>query len=1389
MSIINGTNGSDVITGTTNSDVINAGNGNDTVYGGTGADIIDAGNGNDTVDAGAGNDIVNGGNGNDVLNGGSDADIVNGGNGNDTIDGGSNSDVVTGGNGNDLLIYNASENVSAVDIYDGSNGQDTLRLVVNQSLAGSAAFQADIAQLEALLALGSASYAFNSIDLVVSSIERLEIVVDGGGNAAPTDIALSNATVAENAPGAVIGTLSTTDPNAGDTHTYTVSDSRFEVVGSTLQLRPGQSLDYEAEASVSLDITATDAGGLTRTETFIITVTDVQGNTIVGTAAGETLVGTTENDTIQALGGDDLLIGGDGPDVLDGGAGVDRVSYTSATGPLTVNMAAGTASAAGAGSDTLIAIESVRGTNFDDFYDATGFNAASQPIPGTATSFNEFEGMGGNDTIVGNDNTRISYLNAAAAVTVDALIGAAQGTAAGDAAGVGLDTFSGVSSIRGSNFNDTLLGNNNSVSVSENFEGRGGNDLIDGRGGFDRAIYTYDAATTSGITVNLAAGSVVGDATIGTDTLLSIEAVRGTDFADVLDATGFSATSTNAGSSGATNEFEGAGGDDTITGNGATRISYVTATAGVTVDLDLGTAFGTDAGDLAGVGVDTFTGPTINTLKFGIQQVRGSTFNDVLLGSNNSTTVAAEFFDGMQGDDFIDGRGGFDVARYDPIFPGQPFGTLGITVNMAAGTVTGRDALSLSLVGTDTLRSIESVRGTSGEDLYDATGFSGSSQNAGSSGTFNEFEGMGGNDTITGNGSTRITYLSATEGVTVDLSTGTVTGGASVGTDTILGGVNAVRGTNFDDTIIGGAGAETLEGRDGNDSISGNGANDRLIGGGGNDTIDGGGGFDIAQFTGAIAQYSITPGGFPGTSTVTDTVAGRDGVDNLTTVELLEFADAFQMNARNLNINNIGLTAGKPIFGTNLSDPSNPSVGDNLTVGINASGRFIDLRGGGADTLTLAVSGLYVFNLANVENLVGSGGADTVALQNLANGLNVDLGGGTDALNLIQSSNVTIRNVEEVHGGAGFDTVNLGSASAVTVNSVETVNGSAGDDQVTVAADFSVTTVNATFNLGGGTNSVVLNFFGPGSTANLGLTDVASLGTTGGVETINLLNAASGLDIEFGGVGVFNTLNLGNGDNTATVHNAEFINAFGGGNDTVTGYLDTSIVNQSINLGTGIDTFTLAGASGSYSLFVSGALTFVGATAADEEHINLLNEQLGSTFDLGAGLNDSLQLSSDGTLVNDVTVRNIENVQGSFYSDHITIANTSGITTVTGGVDSDFIWASVSEDRLRYSSIFESRQGEGVDQVIGFDADADKFVFDGIAFQGNALNFIGTDVAFSGNGPGNPAPTAEARLSTYPGGAILQIDVDGDGFIGANDMEINLTGLTGTLDNQDFLLI
>ena len=100
-------------------------------------------------------------------------------------------------------------------------------------------------------------------------------------NQAPTDIALSNSSVRENQPlGTAVGTLSTTDPNAGDTFTYTLvsgsggtDNASFTISGN--QLLTAASFDYETKSSYSIRVRTTDQGGLYTEKVFTITVTDV----------------------------------------------------------------------------------------------------------------------------------------------------------------------------------------------------------------------------------------------------------------------------------------------------------------------------------------------------------------------------------------------------------------------------------------------------------------------------------------------------------------------------------------------------------------------------------------------------------------------------------------------------------------------------------------------------------------------------------------------------------------------------------------------------------------------------------------------------------------------------------------------------------------------------------------------------------------------------------------------------------------------------------------------------------------------------------------------------------------------------------------------------------
>ena len=105
----------------------------------------------------------------------------------------------------------------------------------------------------------------------------------------------------------MVGTLSTTDPDIGDTHTYSfvsgdgdTDNASFEIDGSTL--KANVVFDYETQASYSIRVRSTDAGSLFTEKTFTITVTDVAEQTPQQAylasfgLSGDDLLGTADPD-------------------------------------------------------------------------------------------------------------------------------------------------------------------------------------------------------------------------------------------------------------------------------------------------------------------------------------------------------------------------------------------------------------------------------------------------------------------------------------------------------------------------------------------------------------------------------------------------------------------------------------------------------------------------------------------------------------------------------------------------------------------------------------------------------------------------------------------------------------------------------------------------------------------------------------------------------------------------------------------------------------------------------------------------------------------------------------------------------------------------------------
>ncbi|MGO1078164.1 hypothetical protein [Inquilinus sp. CA228] len=389
--------------------------------------------------------------------------------------------------------------------------------------------------------------------------------------------------------------------------------------------------DYSGSAAavlVSLKSGATSGG-------------DAQGDTlisienVIGSALADQLYGNSGANRLTGGAGNDALWGGAGADVLDGGAGSDHAAYQLSAAAVTVDLLAGTGSGGDAQGDTLVDIEILYGSSFDD--QLTGNNVG-----------NTLRGDLGNDTLVGNGGA-------------DTLVGEGGNDSLDGGDGndrlLGLD---GVDTIHGGNDNDSVdAGDGNDqvfgdAGVDSLFGGEGddqldggtGNDFLEGGAGADgltggvgtdMASYTGSAAA---VTVNLAAGVASGGAAQG-DTFGSIEQVSGSAFADKL--TGDAGANELWGQDGDDILVGGAGADALKGGNGIDTVSYVASAAGVTVNLATGAVSGGDA-----------QGDTFNS----IEQVLGSNQGDRLTGDTGANTLW-----GGNGDDVITGGLGADFLK------------------------------------------------------------------------------------------------------------------------------------------------------------------------------------------------------------------------------------------------------------------------------------------------------------------------------------------------------------------------------------------------------------------------------------------------------------------------------------------------------------------------------------------------------------------------------------------------------------------------------------------------------------------------------------------------------------------------------------------------------
>ena len=502
-----------------------------------------------------------------------------------------------------------------------------------------------------------------------------------------------------------------------------------------------------------------------------------------------------------------------------------------------------------------------------------------------------------------------------------------------------------------------------------------GNDIYEGGEGIDTVDYS-DALGAILVDLSLVAGRASG-ADIGTDALSGIEAVISGAGADTITGNG------------ETNYLSGLAGNDTLDGGAGADFLY----GGTGNDILFG-----------GDGVDQLFGEE------GDDSLYGGFQNDILLGEGGNDFIAGgegdDAADGGDGDDRLFGEGGDDVLRGGAgadYLVGNEGNDL-LVGGAGNDRVQGREGNDrvYGETGDDELRGGEGddyLVGNEGNDVL--LGENGNDNLQGREGDDVLNGGVGNDRLIGGSGLDTADYSAFSQGVVVNLATGTVSKGA-FGIDTIQE-VEAVIGSSATDELRGSAAAEVFYGGDGFDLIASGAGDDILYGGAGNDRIFAEDGDDII-YGGDGDDYLVGNAG-------DDIMYGEAGDDNL---QGREGNDTMYGGIGNDQF--YGLDGNDALYGEDGDDFLAGYSGSDVIYGGAGNDRFFGmldddtLYGGDGDDFLIANEGNdKVYGDAGNDNLRGRDGDDVL------------FGGDGNDFILGDEGN------DRIGGDGGFDTLYGGS--------------------------------------------------------------------------------------------------------------------------------------------------------------------------------------------------------------------------------------------------------------------------------------------------------------------------------------------------------------------------
>ena len=805
----------------------------------------------------------------DVLVGNNDANILSGMKGNDLLIGGIGADTLDGGEGIDTASY---ENIA-------SNTGVSASLKAPNTNTGEA-FGDTYTNIENII--GSKNNdtleGNDAANTLTGNGGNDMFYASGGGDSfiatAGTDSTVSYEKLNENVTAYL-------DASKANSNTGAASGDRYtNIKNLTGSYTNANKLYGNDEDNVlvggNLDDTMSGAGGkdafyggagndtVTYADTSSsegVTVSLVQGGSsgvangdsfssieiIIGTKNNDNITGNVEANTLYGGDGNDTLRGGGGSDSLDGGDGDDVFK----------NSGSGTHYYAGGNGNNTVSFEDVKSSGVAiDLMNQTSDNGEG----GTEilTQINNLIGSAGNDYLAGNDDD--NFIQGASGN--DTLYGAA-----------------GADRLEGGNGDDALLG------------GAGSDTLIGGEG-LDTVSY---AKSTQSITLNLSSNTQSNDFNPSLnndayrDTFESVEKFIGSDFNDTFviggDKTDY--------------VYDGGAGTDTL--------NFSQSTAGVNVDL-YNTATRATGGFAQGASFANF------------EYIVGSNYNDTLsgdaIGTNNSIV-------GGSGNDTIFVTTGYDTldggADNDTLDFSKISSSITVDLNQTTFTVTTPGSGSYK----QNFSNFENTNGTGGND--NITGNAAANSLAGGAGNDTINGGSGGADTLDGGegddffirsntftgtsiaggaGTDTVDYSDASFNkiaITVNLNNNQATFDNKV--DSIFTVENVIFNSGNDkyigsstdtagNSIVGGAGNDTLTGGAGNDKLFGDfndstgstvgvSYNDTLDGGAGNDSLYGGFGDDLLLSSAGADNFE----GGDGTDVVSYASSSGSGVNNTLVID------------------------------------------------------------------------------------------------------------------------------------------------------------------------------------------------------------------------------------------------------------------------------------------------------------------------------------------------------------------------------------------------------------------------------------------------------------------------------------------------------------------------